>query len=306
MKDNALVYYLSASRSLAEKVSELANIKLGLSEVISFPDSEIIVENNTLVQAKKVYVIQSTYRPVTDHLFELLVFIDGLKRANAKKITAVIPYFGYARQDRKTKPQEPITARLVADMLTSAGVGQVIALDLHTAQVQGFFNCPVTELTPTHLFGEYYRQHGLTNNIVVVSPDHGGVTRARLLAREFKNSSVAIIDKHRDENNKIDYMRLIGDVKERTVIIIDDIIDSGSTLVNAAKTVLEAGAKEVYVAASHGVFSLEAITLLENSEIKKVLITDSIPLTRFSDKIDVVSVAPLIADYINKLETEED
>lgn len=302
MRENGLIYYLSASKTLASNVSKLTTIQLGKSEVVTFPDSEIIVENETAVQGKNIYVIQSTYRPVTDHLFELLVFIDGLKRANAKKITAVIPYFGYARQDRKVKAQEPITARLVADMLISAGIDQLIALDLHTAQVQGFFDCPVIELTPTHLFADYYHRLGLKDNVVVVSPDHGGVTRARELAREFKSSTVAIIDKHRDNNNKIDYMRLIGDVKDKDVIIIDDIIDSGSTLVKAATTVLEAGARQVFVAASHGVFSGNALNKLEQSPIKKVVITDTIPFVGQSNKIDVVSVAPLIAEYIVRLE----
>lgn len=306
MKRKTLIYYLSASEDLAKDVSILTHFPLGESEVITFPDSELIVENNTMVQGKNVYIIQSTYRPVTDHLFELLVFIDGLKRANAHKITAVVPYFGYARQDRKSKPQEPITAKLVADMFITAGVDQIIALDLHTAQVQGFFNCPVIELTPTLLFANYYKNLGLKENVAIVSPDHGGVTRARLLAREFNTANVAIIDKHRNEHNKIDYMRLIGDVKDQTVIIVDDIIDSGATLIKAADTVLKAGAKEVYVAASHGVFSFDAIKQFEKSPIKKVLITDSIPLMHDSPKIDIVSVAPLIAECILQLENEHD
>lgn len=305
MKRESIIYYLSASKELALEVSKLTGFPVGESEVVTFADSEIIVENKTNVQGKNVYIVQSTYRPVTDHLFELLVFIDGLKRANAHKITAVVPYFGYARQDRKTKPQEPITARLVADMLTTAGVDQVLAVDLHTAQIQGFFDCPVFELTPTHLFAEYYKKLGLKNNVAIVSPDHGGVTRARLLAREFNQANVAIIDKHRDENNKIDHMRLIGDVKDQTVIIVDDIIDSGATLIKAADTVLEAGAKEVYVAASHGLFSYDAIKHFETSPIKKVLITDSIPLKNHqSSKIEIVSIAPIIADYLLKLEDE--
>jgi len=306
MKKNAMIYYLSASQNLAKSVAKLTGIELGETEVITFADGEMIVENNTLVQNKKVYIIQSTYRPVTNHLFELLIFIDGLKRANAKKITAIIPYFGYARQDRKSKPQEPITAKLVADMLTNAGVNQVIALDLHTAQIQGFFDCPVIELTPTHLFANFYRNLGLSDDLVIVSPDHGGVTRARLLAREFSQSSVAIIDKHRDQDNQIDYMRLIGEVDQKNVIIVDDIIDSGSTLVKASQLLLESGAKSVYVAASHGVFSTRAIELLEASPIKKIVITDSIPLARTSHKISVVSIAPLLTELINSLEKDDE
>lgn len=306
MKKNAMIYYLNASVELAKSVADLTAIQLGETEVVVFPDGEMIVENNSLVQNKKVYVVQSTYRPVTDHLFELLIFVDGLKRANAKKITAIIPYFGYARQDRKTKPQEPITAKLVADMLTNAGVNQVVALDLHTAQVQGFFNCPVTELTPTKLFGDFYKNYGLNDDLVVVSPDHGGVTRARLLAREFAHASVAIIDKHRDDNHAIDHMRLIGEVKEKNVIIVDDIIDSGSTLVKASQLLLKSGAKKVFVAASHGVFSHDAISTLALSQIEHIVITDSIPLVKKHDKISVVSVAPLIAHMIDQLETDDE
>lgn len=304
MKNRALIYHLNASPDLAVNVSRLANILLGESEVVTFADGEIIVENLTPVQNKKVYIIQSTYRPVNEHLFELLVFVDGLKRANAKRITAIIPYFGYARQDRKTKPQEPITAKLVADMLTNAGVDQIIALDLHTAQVQGFFDCPVIELSPTHLFSSYYKHMGVKDNLVIVSPDHGGVTRARLLARDFEHATVAIIDKHRDDNNEIDHMRLIGDVKNKSVIIVDDIIDSGNTLVKASELLLQSGAKDVYVAATHGVLSGDAVTLLANSPIKKILITDSIPFKEKSPNISVVSIAPLLAQTIDALELD--
>lgn len=304
MKNNAIIYHLTASRELALSVAALTEIQAGETEVITFPDGEMIVENNTPVQNKKVYAIQSTYRPVTEHLFELLIFVDGLKRANAKRITAVIPYFGYARQDRKTKPQEPITAKLVANMLVNAGVDQVIALDLHAAQVQGFFDCPVIELTPTHLFADFYKNLGLKDNLVVVSPDHGGVTRARFLAREFEGANVAIIDKHRDESNKIDQMRLIGDVKNKNVIIVDDIIDSGVTLVKASELLLKEGAKSVYVAASHGVFSSSAVSILEKSAIQKIVVTDSIPLKKASAKIAVVSIAPLLAAAITSLENE--
>lgn len=302
MKNRPLIYHLNATPNLAIEVSKLADILLGESEVVVFADGEIIVENTTPVQNKNVYIIQSTYQPVSEHLFELLIFVDGLKRANAKRITAIVPYFGYARQDRKTKPQEPITAKLVADMLTNAGVDQVIALDLHTAQIQGFFDCPVLELTPTKLFAKFYKDFGLNKNLVIVSPDHGGVTRARLLAREFDNASVAIIDKHRDETNRIDHMRLIGEVKNKSVIIVDDIIDSGSTLVKASELLLNYGAKDVFVAASHGVFSNHAIESLEGSRIKKVIITDSIPLKHESPLISVVSIAPLLAEVINSLE----
>ena len=304
MKNRALIYHLDASVNLATEVSRLADILLGESEVVTFADGEIIVENTTPVQNKNIYIIQSTYRPVSDHLFQLLVFVDGLKRANAKRITAIIPYFGYARQDRKTKPQEPITAKLVADMLTNAGVDQIIALDLHTAQVQGFFDCPVIELIPTKLFATYYKKYGLKDNLVIVSPDHGGVTRARLLAREFEHASVAIIDKHRDEYNRIDTMRLIGDVRDKSVIIVDDIIDSGVTLVKASDLLLKHGAKDVYVAASHGVFSSHAVESLAQSQIKKIIITDSIPFTMKSTLIDVVSIAPMLAQTIAGLEQD--
>ena len=306
MKKNAIIYHLNASPELADSVARLTGIEQGKTEVITFPDSEIIVENNTIIQNRRVYIIQSTHRPVTDHLFELLVFIDGLKRANAKKITAVIPYFGYARQDRKVKAQEPITAKLVADMLVQAGVNQVVALDLHTAQVQGFFNCPVIELTPTKLFYEYYHNMGIDHNLVIVSPDHGGVTRARSLAREFKQASVAIIDKHRDDRNQIDQMRLIGDVENKNVIIVDDIIDSGHTLVKASELLINHGAKSVYVAASHGVFSSNAGELLEHSQIEQIIVTDSIPLSFKSTKITVISIATLLANTINSLEQDFD
>jgi len=277
---NAILFSLTSSVELTKEVSRLSGYPIGDNEIRHFADGEIIIENNTTVRGKNVYIIQSTSAPATERLFELLIFLDGLRRASARTITVIIPYYGYARQDRKSKPREPITARLVADMIQLAGADHVMILDLHATQIQGFFTCPVDDLSAIKLFAKHYRHHPNINlkEVVIASPDHGGTTRARNLANELKIHEIAVID--------------------------NDIIDTANTLVEASNKLLEAGATEVYVCASHGVFSHDATDKILKSKIKEVVITDSItlPEKKANTKIKVLSIAPLLANAITLIE----
>jgi ribose-phosphate pyrophosphokinase len=306
MYPDAVIFALSSNKELTKEVSRLSGIKMGDNEIKHFADGEIIVENNTTVRGKNVYVIQSTSAPATERLFELLIFLDGLRRASAKSITVVMPYFGYARQDRKSKPREPITARLVADMIQQSGADHVMILDLHVTQIQGFFTGPVDDLSAIKLFAKHYRKHRDIdlNNTVIVSPDHGGAARARNLADELNIPEIAVIDKYRRTPNQVAKMNLIGNVEGKTAIIVDDIIDTANTLVEASKLLIKMGAKDVYVAASHGVLSGDASNKILNSPIKEVVITDSItlPKEKQNEKIKVVTIAPLLANAIKLIE----
>ncbi len=304
MNKNTIIFALTANVEMAKSIAKELDIPLGESEVIHFADGEIIVENLTTVRGKNVYIIQSTCNPVTDRLMELLVFMDGLKRASAKEICVVMPYYGYARQDRKAKAREPITARLVADMLKVAGADRIIVTDLHAPQIQGFFTCPVDDLSAVPLFGDYFRNKLNGKDIVVVSPDHGGVTRARKLASFLNDAPIAIIDKRRPRPNIAQVMNIIGDVKGKVAIIVDDIVDTAGTLVLGAQAVKDAGATEVYAAVSHGVLSGPAIDRIKNSCLSSLVITDSIPLTEEKkiDKITVLTIAPMIAKVIEYIE----
>lgn len=295
-----LLYSLSNNKLLTKEVADILKIDIAISRVVNFNDGEIIVENDTPVKGKDVYVIQSTSKPVTQSLFELLVFVDGLKRASANKITAIIPYFGYARQDRINKAQEPITARLVADMLTLAGVDKVVCFDLHAGQVQGFFSCPLEDLNAADLFADYFKDTFDLKNLVIVSPDHGGATRARDLAKLLKTKDVALIDKHRNASNQIDYMNLIGDVQNKDALIIDDIIDTGSTLVKAVETLRQKGALSVTICATHGVFSNDSLEKLKAANVKEIVITNTIEHNELPPFIKVLNVAKLIAKSINE------
>ena len=297
------VLALSSNEPLATKVAEAVGVELGKITLSQFADGEIRVNIDESIRGSHVYVIQSTSNPVNDHLMELLITIDALRRASAKTINVVMPYYGYARQDRKAQSREPITSKLVANMLENAGASRVVALDLHAAQIQGFFDIPVDHLLGAPLLANYFIDRDLVGDeVVVVSPDHGGVTRARKLA-EFLKSPIAIVDKRRPKPNVAEVMNIIGDVKGKTAVIIDDMIDTAGTITIAAQALIELGAKEVYACCTHAVLSGPAIERLENSIIKKVIVTDSIRLSDHKkiDKIDVVSVDQLIGEAIKRI-----
>lgn len=304
MYEKSILYSLSSNPELTKEISSILGIKVGDSEVIHFADGEIIIENNTTVRGKIVYIVQSTSSPVTERLMELLVFIDSLRRASAKEIVVVMPYYGYSRQDRKARPREPITARLVADMLQVAGIDHLIVIDLHAPQIQGFFKCPVDDLTAIPLFAKYFRDKIDADDLVIVSPDHGGVSRARRLASYLKNPGIAIIDKRRPKPNVAEVMNIIGDVKGKVAIIIDDIVDTAGTLTLAAKALKENGATEVYAAVSHAILTDPASERIRESELKELVITDSItlPESKMTPNIKVLSIAPLLAKAIEYIE----
>src|SRR5699024_7994452 len=266
-------------------------------------DGEIKVNIDESIRGDHVYLVQSTSYPVNDHLMELLIAIDALRRASAKTINVVIPYYGYARQDRKAQPREPITAKLVANMLVQAGVDRLVTLDLHAAQIQGFFDIPMDHLLGAPLLANYFIDNHLEgDDVVVVSPDHGGVTRARKLA-EFLKLPIAIIDKRRPKANVAEIMNIVGEVQWKTCVIIDDMIDTAGTITLAADALMEKGAKDIYVCCTHPVLSGPAISRLEKSPIKKVIITDSIslPEEKYLDKIETVTVSQLVGEAIKRI-----
>ncbi|OED28083.1 ribose-phosphate diphosphokinase [Acholeplasma laidlawii] len=294
----AKLFTLSANKPLAEKIAKSAGIPLSNVEVIRFADGEITVNIEESVRGNHVFVIQPTSEPANDHLMEVLVLTDALKRASAASITIIMPYFGYSRQDRKVKSRQPITAKLVANLLTVAGVDRVVSIDLHAAQIQGFFDIPIDNFPAAPTLASYFRRKKL-ENVVVVSPDHGGVTRARVFA-SFFNAPLAIIDKRRPEPNKAEVMNIIGDVKGATCIMIDDIIDTGGTLMDGANALKEAGAKEVYAAATHGVLTSNATERLQNSVINEIVITDTIYLdpAKNQPKLKQLSIGALLGEAI--------
>lgn len=294
----------NSNRPLAEKIATKLGKPLVDAGVRRFSDGEFFVEISENVRGRDAYVIQSTCQPVNDTLMELLVIIDALKRASAKDITAVLPYYGYARQDRKVAPRTPISAKLVADLLTAAGATRVVSMDLHAGQIQGFFNIPFDNLYAAPVIVDCLRKDvGGNGDIVFVSPDAGGVERARKFGVQM-NGTVAIIDKRREGPNVAKAMNIIGDVEGKTAIIVDDMIDTAGTLTEAAKAVSDHGAKKVIAVASHGVFSGPAVTRIENSSISQVIVTDTIQLTdaaKASKKIKQISVADLLAEAIHRI-----
>lgn len=296
------IFALNSNRPLAEKIAEEVGVELGKLSVDRFSDGEIQINIEESVRGDNVYVIQSTSAPVNDNLMELMIMIDALRRASANTINVVLPYYGYARQDRKARSREPITAKLVANMLQNSGVTRIVALDLHAAQIQGFFDIPVDHLMGAPLLADYFINEGVAANAVVVSPDHGGVTRARALA-EFLKAPIAIIDKRRPRPNVAKIMNIIGDVKGKKCIMIDDMIDTAGTISKGAQALMDAGAEEVYASATHAVLSGPAIERLDNSPLKQVVVTDSIqlPAEKRIDKIVQVSVAPLIGAAIKRI-----
>jgi ribose-phosphate pyrophosphokinase len=288
---------------LASLIAESLNSKLINADIRRFADCEVYVEIKESVRGTDVFVIQSTSFPSNDNIMELLVTLDALKRASAERITAVIPYFGYARQDRKSVPRTPISAKLVANLITSAGANRVLTLDLHAGQIQGFFDIPVDNLYSEPVFVRDIQNKFALDNLVIVSPDAGGVFRARNIAKRL-NADLAIIDKRRDQPGVSEVMNIIGDVISRDCIIVDDIVDSGGTLCNAAAALMDKGAKSVSSYITHGVLSGEAFEKIANSQLRELVITDSIRNVELLEKapnIRVVSIAPLMAEAISRI-----
>lgn len=297
------IFSLRSNEPLAEKIAETIGLELGKIEISHFSDGEIKVNIEESIRGDHVYIIQSTSYPVSDNLMELLITIDALRRASAKTINVVMPYYGYARQDRKAQSREPITAKLVANMLQMAGATRMVTLDLHAVQIQGFFDIPVDHLMGAPLLANYFLDNQLHgDDVVVVSPDHGGVTRARKLA-EFLKSPIAIIDKRRPRANVAEVMNIVGEVSGKTCVLIDDMIDTAGTITLAANALKEKGAKAVYACCTHPVLSGPAIDRLRNSEIEKVIVTDSIllPEDRQLPNMEIVSVSQLIGEAIKRI-----
>ncbi|MCP4340371.1 MAG: ribose-phosphate pyrophosphokinase [Desulfobulbaceae bacterium] len=296
----------NAHRKMAEEIATHLEIPLSEAEVRKFSDGEIFVEIKENVRGTDVFIIQPTCTPVNDHLMELVIMVDALRRASARRITAVLPYYGYARQDRKNAPRVPITAKVVAEMLMAVGVRRVLCMDLHAGQIQGFFNIPVDHLYAAPVVLKYIKE-SFGDEVIMVSPDAGGVERTRAFAKRL-NSGLAIIDKRRDKPNECEAMHVIGDVQGKTAILMDDMVDTAGTLCAGAKTLLENGAKEVHACCSHPVLSGPAIERLNNSELKSLVVTNSIPLNgkeEMCDKIKVLSVSQLLADAISRIHNED-
>ncbi|MEY3527052.1 MAG: hypothetical protein RI997_1161 [Pseudomonadota bacterium] len=302
--DNNLVAGKS-NRALSEAIAAYLSLPLAKAQVRRFADMEIFVEIQENVRGQDVFIIQSTSFPTNDHLMELLIISDALRRASAKRITAVIPYFGYARQDRKAGPRTPISAKLVANLITQSGVDRVLTVDLHAGQIQGFFDIPTDNLFAAPLMARDIQQHMDTSNVMVVSPDVGGVVRARALAKRI-DAPLAIVDKRRERAGESEVMNIIGDVKGRSCILVDDIVDSGGTLCNAADALLADGAKEVYAYITHGVLSGGAVARIASSKLKELVLTDSIQPTeavKVASNIRVISVAQLMGEAIGRTAT---
>lgn len=298
----------NSSHNLANQVCQILGVSLGESQVNSFSDGETQVEIKESVRGKDVFVIQSTANPVNQSYMELFIMLDALKRASANSVTAIIPYYGYARQDRKVAPRAPISAKCMADLLTTAGANRVVSVDLHAAQIQGFFNCPFDHLfaVPT-LARAFKEKYGEGEQFVTVSPDAGGVERARAFSKRI-GSSLAIIDKRRSGPNVATAMHVIGDVDQKIAIIVDDMIDTAGTLTQAVDSLLKNGAKQVFAVATHPVLSGPAISRLNDSRIEKVFVTDTIPLSEAaisSPKISVISMAPVLAEAIKRIHDRE-
>ncbi len=302
---NMKVFSLNSNRKLAEEIADHIGISLGKCMVTTFSDGEVQINIEESVRGCDVYVVQSTSSPVNQHLMELLIMLDALKRASAKTINVVMPYYGYARQDRKARAREPITSRLVADLIETAGADRVITLDLHAPQIQGFFDRPIDHLQGVPLLSDYFEAKNL-DDVIVVSPDHGGVTRARKMADRLK-APIGIIDKRRPRPNVAEVMNIIGNIEGKTAILIDDIIDTAGTITLAANALIENGAREVYACCTHPVLSGPAIERIENSKIKELIVTNSIPLKeeKMIDKITQLSVAPLIGEAIIRVHEEQ-
>ena len=293
----------NSNRAIAEEICKFVEIPIGRADVTHFSDGEIYVEIGENVRGVNCFVVQSTCTPVNKGLMELLIIIDALRRASAGSIVAVLPYFGYARQDRKIKPRTPITAKLVANLVSAAGADRVVSVDLHAGQIQGFFDIPFDHLFGMPVFIEALRSAGYDRDVVFVSPDAGGVERARAYSKRL-NASLAIIDKRRSGPNVSEVMNIVGDVKGKRAVIVDDIIDTAGTLTNAAKAIMDAGATSVIACASHPVFSGQAIERIENSPLERVIVSNTIPLTdagRACAKVNVLSVGRLLGEAVKRI-----
>lgn len=295
----------NSNKNLAEEIGRYLNMSLGQADVSRFPDGEIKVKIEENVRGEDVFIIQSTCPPANEYLMELLIMIDALRRASAGRITAVIPYYGYARQERKTKPREPITAKLVANLLVSAGANRVLTMDLHAGQIQGFFDIPVDQLEGVTILSNYIKEKNL-DKVVVVSPDVGGTARAREFSGRLAKP-IAIIDKYRSAFDEVEIMHIVGEVKDKTAIIVDDLIDTAASIIRGTQALLNAGAKEVYVCATHPVFAGPAKERIEKSLhdglFKEVVVTNTIPIgnNKSIPGIKILSVAEIFAEAINRI-----
>ena len=293
----------NSNKSLSQKISKYLKNKLVNSSIRKFSDGELYIEINENIRGNSIFIIQSISSPANDNLMELLLCIDALKRSSAKNITAVIPYFGYARQDRKVVPRTSISAKLVSNLITKAGADRVVTLDLHSGQIQGFFDIPVDNLYATPIFARHIKKKIKTNNLICVAPDVGGTARARALGKML-NIDLAIIDKRRPKPGKSEVMNVIGKVNNKTCIIVDDIIDSGGTIVNAAKALKNNGAKDVHVYCSHGVLSGNAVEKIKNSKIKNLVITDTIDninKVKRAKNIEILTISHLVGEAIKRI-----
>jgi ribose-phosphate pyrophosphokinase len=295
----------NANPQLARSIAECLGKELGLAEVGRFKDGEISIKIHETVRGREVFIIQPTHKPTAENLMELLLLIDAMKRASAKMIAAVVPYYGYARQDRKTQPRDSIGAKLVANLLTAAGADRVVTMDLHADQIQGFFDIPVDNLRALPIIEEYIRSKDL-DDLMVVAPDVGGVVRARSLANRL-NCPIAIVDKRRPAANVSQVMNIIGNVEGKTCVLFDDMIDTGGTIVNSAEALMKNGAKAVFACCTHAVFSGQAPELLQQSPLKEVIVTDTINISqdRMFPKLKVLSVASLFAEAIKRIFEEQ-
>ena len=296
----------TAHKELAEDVADFLGIRIADATVSTFSDGEILVQLNENVRGSDVFVLQPTCMPVNDNLMELLLMIDALKRASSRRITAVIPYFGYARQDRKVQPRVPISAKAVADLITAVGTNRVLTMDLHAGQIQGFFNIPVDNLYASPVLLDYIKKKYDVEKLVIVSPDAGGVERARAFAKKL-NCSIAIIDKRREKANECKVMNVIGNVHNRDAIIIDDMVDTAGTITRAADALMQKGAGRVSVTCTHAVLSGAAIERINNSVIEEMIVTNSIPLDSKKEqcaKLTVLSIAPLLGEAIKRINEE--
>ena len=313
MIKDILVFALTSNVSLTDKVCSLLGIQRSEAEILHFADGECLATSKVDVRGKKIYIIQSTCSPVNDRIMETLLFIDGIKRANCKEITLIMPYYGYARQDRIAHANEPISARLVADLFSNAGVSRVLTMELHTPQIQGFFSVPLDNLTPSVLFAEtlneLFRKDNInTHDVAIVSPDHGAMYRARDVSNYVPNSSLVIIDKRRPKPNVAEITNIIGEIENKICVMVDDIIDTGGTILAGAKVLKEKGAKKIYICVSHALFSHNALKKFEEADfVNGVFVTDTIEHPEFynSKKVHVLSVANMIADMIKSHESHE-
>ena len=303
--NNARIFSLTANTKLTQDVADILGVEVSKVSVSHFADGEILCEAVESVREKNCYIIQSTCGPVTEHLFEILIFVDALKRSSAHKINVIMPYYGYARQDRKSKPRQPITSRLVADLLKTAGVDRVVCVDLHASQIQGFFSCLVDEITAIPLLASHFEEMAANKeDWITVSPDHGGVNRARRVAERL-NTPLAIIDKRRSRPNEAEVMNIIGDINGKHCIMVDDMIDTAGSCSEGAKALLAKGAKDVRIACTHGIFSNPAAKrLLESGLFEEIVTTDSIPLKEEMNdpRVTVLSLAPMLAKIIEHIE----